>query len=357
MRLKPSLIVILLSVASVLSAGSVTTFSSGFVVPESISAAPASFGLAAGSLVVVDYGDGAVKAVRSTGGSPTLLKEFFSTFPTPTRLNGGVFAPNGSFIVDGYNNIGGVPLGVVYSLSSAAGTPATLVSAGDTAFLGSAIAPTGFGSVAGDTLLVAAESQNAILALSPTGTLSRFASLSAIGDDLVFAPAGFIPGTAGPVLLVSDDADGNIYWIDSSGHEHLFATVPLTAGQTGLRQLAFAPSGFATASANYSGDLFVSVSGSAAGGGTFGSVDVLNSSGSLVAVLTQGAVGAPFDPRGLYFEGSNQLLIADADPSILGATPASFAPVPEPSVFGAVGVVLGVIIFLRRREVRRFSCA
>jgi hypothetical protein len=333
--LKPSLIVILLSVASVLSAGSVTTFSSGFVVPESISAAPASFGLAAGSLVVVDYGDGAVKAVRSTGGSPTLLKEFFSTFPTPTRLNGGVFAPNGSFIVDGYNNIGGVPLGVVYSLSSAAGTPATLVSAGDTAFLGSAIAPTGFGSVAGDTLLVAAESQ----------------------DDLVFAPAGFIPGTAGPVLLVSDDADGNIYWIDSSGHEHLFATVPLTAGQTGLRQLAFAPSGFATASANYSGDLFVSVSGSAAGGGTFGSVDVLNSSGSLVAVLTQGAVGAPFDPRGLYFEGSNQLLIADADPSILGATPASFAPVPEPSVFGAVGVVLGVIIFLRRREVRRFSCA
>ncbi len=335
MRLKPSLIVILLSVASVLSAGSVTTFSSGFVVPESISAAPASFGLAAGSLVVVDYGDGAVKAVRSTGGSPTLLKEFFSTFPTPTRLNGGVFAPNGSFIVDGYNNIGGVPLGVVYSLSSAAGTPATLVSAGDTAFLGSAIAPTGFGSVAGDTLLVAAESQ----------------------DDLVFAPAGFIPGTAGPVLLVSDDADGNIYWIDSSGHEHLFATVPLTAGQTGLRQLAFAPSGFATASANYSGDLFVSVSGSAAGGGTFGSVDVLNSSGSLVAVLTQGAVGAPFDPRGLYFEGSNQLLIADADPSILGATPASFAPVPEPSVFGAVGVVLGVIIFLRRREVRRFSCA
>jgi hypothetical protein len=348
MRLTLSFIGLALVAASVLSADSVTTFSSGFVVPESISAAPASFGLAPGSLVVVDLDAGTADSVSSHGGSPTALASFPPLPATPTNLASGVFAPNGNLIADGYYFNSGV--GVIYSMSSATSTPQLVASSANTAFLGSAVAPTGFGSVAGDTLIVAAGSKNSILALSPAGTLSTFASLSTTGADVAFAPAGFIPGTAGPVLLVSDDADGNIYWIDSSGHEHLFATVPLTAGQTGLRQLAFAPSGFATASANYSGDLFVSVSGSAAGGGTFGSVDVLNSSGSLVAVLTQGAVGAPFDPRGLYFEGSNQLLIADADPSILSATPASFAPVPEPSVFGAMGLGLGVMVLLRRRS-------
>jgi len=351
MRFTISSIGILLLAASMLSADSVTTFSSGFVVPESISLAPASFGLAAGSLVVADFGAGTVSSVSPTGGSPTVLTTILATGSAPAQLNSGVFAPSGSFIVDGYDNIGGVPVGVAYSMSSATSAPVNLLSLSNTALLGSAVAPAGFGSVAGSTLIVAAESQNAILALSPTGTLSTFASLSAIGDDLAFAPAGFIAGTTGPVLLVSDNADGNIYWIDSSGNEHLFATVPLTAGQTGLRQLAFAPSGFATASANYSGDLFVSVSGSVAGGGTFGSVDVLNSSGGLVAVLTQGAVDAPFDPRGLYFEGAGHLLIADADPSILGATPASFTPVPEPGAFGVMGVGMGLLVlWLKRRQ-------
>ena len=38
-----------------------------------------------------------------------------------------------------------------------------------------------------------------------------------------------------------------------------------------------------------------------------------------VAVLLQCTVGAPFDPRGLYYPKNSQILIADTDPSILSA--------------------------------------
>ncbi len=99
-------------------------------------------------------------------------------------------------------------------------------------------------------------------------------------------------------------------------------------GQFGLRQMALAPTGFGM----FSGYLFVSVSGSSYGGGVGGSVDVLNPQGQEIAVLKQGTVGAPFDPRGLYFADANTLLVNDADPGILMATPAAFElTTPEPS--------------------------
>jgi hypothetical protein len=108
--------------------------------------------------------------------------------------------------------------------------------------------------------------------------------------------------------------------------------------------MAFAPAGFGA----YGGDLFVSVAGSAQGGGTSGSVDVINPAGALVGVILQGTVGAPLDPRGLYFASNSQLLIADSDPSIYSVSPGAVSATPEPSYWPAI-LLLGCVAFFRRR--------
>jgi hypothetical protein len=150
----------------------------------------------------------------------------------------------------------------------------------------------------------------------------------------LFAPSGF--GTLGGDLLVTDLNSGNIWAVDPSGNVTLFATVPLVGGQLGLRQMAIAPASYGA----YVGDLFVSAAASTTGGGLTGSVDVLTPSGAFVAVLTQGTVAAPFDPRGLYFDGA-QLLISDADPEILSAPASAFtSPTPEPSSWAMVVIAL-----------------
>ena len=190
--------------------------------------------------------------------------------------------------------------------------------------------------------------------MSDFATISNFGSVGGVtgGFGSAFAPTGFVSGSSGPVLLVSDVASGAIDWVDSSGVAHLFTTVPLFSGQVGLRQIAFAPAGFGA----YGGDLFVSVAGSAQGGGTFGSVDVIDSTGALVGVISQGTVGAPLDPRGLYFASSSQLLIADSDPSILSVTPGAVRATPEPSYWPAA-LALGCLAFARRRPINSLKRA
>ena len=93
----------------------VTVFATGFVLPESISLAPASFGLPAGTLVVADGGDLAnsnpdsmLYTVPGSGGTPTPIGGGFSnnggTF-------GGMFAPasfgalGGDYLAFGYTGI------------------------------------------------------------------------------------------------------------------------------------------------------------------------------------------------------------------------------------------------------------
>jgi hypothetical protein len=345
----------------------VTLYSSGYVLPETISAAPSGFGLPTGSLVVADAGklraypniNSTVYSVPAGGGAPTAIG---GVFATGAGTLGGGFAPasfgslSGDYLAFGYTaaNAG------FYSLNSASGTfnlvyadPNTNSYSLDTPV----VAPAGFGSAAGDILspeTFFSGSTSTVVAISPTGSVSDFATISNFvlannvigGFGTVFAPAGFVPGTTSPVLLVSDTSSGAIDWIDSSGNAHLFTTVPLAPGQVGLRQIAFAPPGFG----QYGGDLFVSVAGSSQGGGTFGSVDVINSAGQLVGIISEGAVGAPFDPRGLDFTSSNQLLIADSDPAIYSAPPAAVSPVPEPTaVFFAPFGVLLLAIFSRSR--------
>jgi hypothetical protein len=214
--------------------------------------------------------------------------------------------------------------------------------------------------VAGEALIADETGTNfndgAVLALSPTGTLSIFATLG-VGPEgpmdpfgMAFAPVGF--GSIGGDLLVTDANSGNIYAVDSSGNVTLFATlsVPALSGGaiSGLRQIAFAPAGYGS----YGGDLFVSVSDSQYGGGTVGSVDILNSSGEEIGVLLQGTSGSPLDPRGLYFASNDQLLVSNADPSIISVTPDNFVATPEPSTM--IPLALGALaILVARRRARK----
>jgi len=95
----------------------------------------------------------------------------------------------------------------------------------------------------------------------------------------------------------------------------LFTTIPLGAGQNGLRQIAFAPSGWGL----YSGDLFVSVDNT--------DIDVVNSDGAVV-----GKISGMFSPRGLLFttiSGNPSLLFSDISTGrILSAGPGDVVPVP-----------------------------
>src|SRR4030095_10742243 len=88
--------------------------------------------------------------------------------------------------------------------------------------------------------------------LTPSGTVGRLTNLPSVNVPFgaAQAPAGF--GAVGGTLLVSDGGAGGIYSVTPNGRVSLFTTIPLGTGQSGLRQMAFAPSGWG----RYSGNLF-----------------------------------------------------------------------------------------------------
>jgi hypothetical protein len=335
-------------------ADSVTVFSGGFTIPESIVPVPQGFGTVAGDLMIPDKGPNALYVIPAGGGAPVLIANGVSG-------NGAAFLPSSFGAFGGDLLITSTPSGGpgIVAVNGSGGQTVVPVPSSDSITGGVAVAPEGFGSVAGDALIGgengAGLDNGEVFALSADGTISNFASLGTGGSAgflapfaVGFAPAGF--GSIGGDFLVADGASGTMYAVDSSGNVSVFANVavPTLAGGAvaGLRQFAFAPAGFG----NYGGDLFVSVSGSQFGGGTSGSVDVLNSSGALVAVLLQGAVGSPFDPRGLYFASNSQLLISDTDPSILSAPPSAFtAATPEPSTLLPLALGFAGLLAAARR--------
>lgn len=346
-------------------ADSVSTFSSGFVLPETISVAPAGYGSYAGQLVVEDVGNtsgdlngpGAIYAVSTAGGSPTLIASGIQAY-----LVGGTFAPanygaiSGDYIAAGTNSSASAAA-VAYAITSSG--QVTLFSSNTTngaAEYGQPIiAPAGFGAAAGNLLVPILNNSGTQVAIlnsngSTTNLGNAFTALG-FGYGTVFAPNGF--GSVGGMLLISDTESGQIIAVDSNGNEHPFTTIALGPSQTGLRQMAFAPAGFGS----YGGDLLVSISGSSSGGGIAGEIAVLDGNGNIIAILQEGVDGAPFDPRGLYFENSSDLLVADSDPSILSVPPSAFTAVPEPASIWlcAAGTVFAAFSLRRRKLQERFN--
>lgn len=336
--------VFLLSLPCGSYASSISVFSPGSGVPETISPIPSDFGTVSGSYLIPNDSSGQLLAVPFGGGKPTV----FATIPGMTIS--GIFIPagygalSGDFLVTGNGNAAAVaPTGSVTNLALG------------NSVQGSTVAPSTFGANAGKVLLgnTLPSGGSQILTLNANGTTSVFVNLPGILDafTLGFAPAGF--GSVGGDLLVTDGDAGVIYDVSPAGVVSRFTTVPTDVGGLGLRQFAFAPVGFGI----YGGDLFLSVAGSQNGGGSLGSVDILNSSGALVADLLQGTITTPYDPRGLYFVSSNQLLIADsATGDVLSVAPNAFTsvtPEPESLTLFATGVLaLGAVV---RRRVARTS--
>ena len=327
-------------------AHAVTVISQGYVVPETISQAPAGFGGYGGSFFIPDFSTDKIMVMPAGGGSPSVFQQ-----ATP-NITGGLFLP------PGFGASGGQFI-VVGRTSSATGQITAYDSAGNATAWGSspqvgglsipAIAPGNFGSYGGQLFV---SDTRGVAVFGPAGTYSPFVTELPFGGNgafgIAFAPSGF--GNVGGSLLVGNAGQvggtSDIVAIDAAGNVSPFASINLLPGQVGLRQMAFAPDNFG----QYGGMLFVSVSGSTQGGGALGSLLVLDGLGEIVATLKLGTELDKFDPRGLFFLDDGELLIADAADPILLATAADFRATPLPGTLAML--VLGGLPLLARRRLR-----
>jgi hypothetical protein len=336
---------LLLSIAVVpAKAGPVTVFSgpTPYLLPETISQAPTTFGTQGGNYIVPDFINLNVWAVPTSGGAPTNIatNQVNGNF---VEVRGGVFLPSnwgsnaGNFLETGQTpngtpapvlivspNGGGYSVNAFSNLMLEAGQPQ--------------VVPSGFGSFAGQVEVPNFDSTDTstITMIAPNGSTSTLATggLLPIGVfGSAFAPGNF--GTFGGQLFVDSGFGGQIAAVAADGTVTPFATAPLKPGQTSLFEMALSPEGF------FPGEgplLFVSVRGSTAGGGTLGDVLAYDSNGTLVASLRTDLGLTSFDPRGLLFipDPSNpsqtDLLISDASVGqILLFAPPAFTVSPEPS--------------------------
>lgn len=287
-----ALLVAPLLAPSVSAASSV--FATGMQVPESITQTPSGF--------VVTDANGTIWSVPSAGG--TAVKLASVTY----SLRGGLIFPasfrsvSGRFLV-----VGGVAEPSTPALASSvkqvAGgvTVSPYASQANSLWTEPVFAPN-FGSFSGDILVTNQGSgqevhDGSVDFFTPNGKVGELASLTTVSVPFgaALAPSGF--GTVGGTLLVSDAGGPGIYSVTSTGDVTPFATVPLGAGQSGLRQMAFAPSGWGP----FSGDLFVSVD--------VGAIDIVDKRGHVVAQIP-----GSFRPRGLLFttmSGNPSLLFSD----------------------------------------------
>jgi hypothetical protein len=305
-----TVLAVALSIPAVVAA--VSGFASGMVVPESITRT------AAGNFFVTDAGpdgSGPIWSVPAGGGTATQVAS------ADYSLRDGLFLPanfgsvGGQFLV-----VGGEATENGTGFASTMNSSFTLTPYASQAnsLWNTPVLASGFGQFKGDVLVTNQGSgtgshDGSVDIFTPDGTVGRLTDLPALDTPFgaVLAPAGF--GAVGGTLLVSDAGGGGIYSVNPTARVTLFTTIPLGSGQGGLRQMAFAPSGWG----RYSGNLFVSLQRR--------DIDIVSRTGSIIGKIT-----GSFNPRGLLFttiSGKPTLLFSDtASGGILKAGPGDIVP-------------------------------
>jgi hypothetical protein len=314
MRRRSLVLVALLGAALCVTsvAGAVSVFATGMGTPETVART------ASGNFLVTDAGpdgSGPIWSVPATGGTATqvALADY--------SLRDGVFLPanfgsvGGQFLVVGgeatVNGTGfAATMNSSFTLTPYASQPKSLWT--------TPVVASGFGQHKREVLVTNQGSNTgahdgSVDIFTPEGTVGRLADLPALDTPFgaALAPAGF--GAVGGTLLVSDAGAGGIYSVNPTGRVSLFTTLPLGNGQGGLRQMAFAPSGWG----RYSGNLFVSLQTR--------DIDIVNRNGSIIGKIT-----GSFNPRGLLFttiSGNPVLLFSDTkNGAIQKAGPGDIVP-------------------------------
>jgi hypothetical protein len=293
-----------------------TVFATGMGAPESITQT------ASGNFFVPDA-NGQIWNI-SAAGVTSLAADLSAT----TSLRGGLILPStfsgvsGKFLFVGVDNATGAAVAGTMNTSTFA--TSAYHSQANGVWTQPVLAAS-FGSLSGD-VLVTNQGSNTTLGsvdyFTPGGTVGTLATFSAFPNVVPFGAdvAGSSFGeVGGPSLIVSDAVGGGIYTVDTLGNVKLFTTIPLdaTAGQTGLRQIAFAPKEWK----KYGGDLFVSL--------RTRDIDVVNRDGVVIGKIS--GASPLLRPRGLLFTtiaGKPTLLFSnDTDGSILQAGPGDVVPV------------------------------
>jgi hypothetical protein len=307
MRFRSLMLVTLLAATLLITSAfaAVSVFATGVVIPETITRT------AAGNFFVTDAeGDGPIWSVPAAGGTATQVAS------AGYILLGGVFLPasfgsvGGQFLVVGAD-------GTLASASTmnASFTVTPYASQADSAWTTPVVASS-FGRHSGEVLVTnqgTGSRDGSVDIFTPSGTVGRLTNLPSVNVPFgaALAPRGF--GDVGGTLLVSDAGGGGIYSVNPTGRVSLFTTIPLGTGQSGLRQMAFAPSGWG----RYSGNLFVSLNTR--------DIDIVSRNGSII-----GRISGSFNPRGLLFTtlaGNPSLLFSDVSTdAILRAGPGDIVP-------------------------------
>jgi hypothetical protein len=297
MRLRSLVLLALLGAALCVSsvAGAVSIFAT--IGPPEMPGTPETVArTASGSFLVTDANDGGpIWSVAAGGGTATQVAL------AGYSLRDGLFLPanfgsvGGQFLV-----VGGDGTLASASTMDASHTVTPYASQANSLW-NTPVVASGFGRHNGEVLVTnqgnGTESTGSVDIFTPSGTVGRLTNLPMVNVPFgaALAPAGF--GVVGGTLLVSDAGAGGIYSVNPTGKVSLFTTLPLGAGQGGLRQIAFAPSGWG----KYSGNLFVSLQ--------TGDIDIVGRSGSIL-----GKISGTFNPRGLLFttiSGNPALLFSD----------------------------------------------
>jgi hypothetical protein len=302
MRFRSLILVTLLAAALFVTSAfaAVSVFATGMVVPETVARTPA------GNFFVTDAdATGPIWSVPSGGGSATQVAAAGYSLRDGVFLPAGFGSVGGQFLVVGGD---GLANGNAFASTMDASYTVTPYASQANSLWNTPVVASGFGRHSGEVLVTNQGSgtdshDGSVDIFTPSGTVGRLANLPSVNVPFgaALAPGGF--GNVGGTLLVSDAVGGGIYSVNPTGRVSLFTTIPLGTGQSGLRQMAFAPSGWG----RYSGNLFVSLNTR--------DIDIVSRSGSIM-----GRISGSFNPRGLLFttlSGEPSLLFSDTSTGVV----------------------------------------